>query len=126
MVKKKLKYKSIEEVPVWQKSHELTLYVYKVTRKFPRNEQCGLTSQFRRRVVSVAANMAEGLYRKSIKELMQFLYTSRGSLGEAKYYSRLSKDLGYITKGQYNKLLGMIDDIGKQLNGWIKSLDKYK
>jgi four helix bundle protein len=50
--------KSFEDLIVWNKAHQFALDVYKLTEEFPKNEIFGLTSQFRRAAVSVAANIA--------------------------------------------------------------------
>jgi len=46
------------ELKVWQKAHELTLAVYRLTGGFPRQELYGLSSQLRRAGSSIAANLA--------------------------------------------------------------------
>ena len=71
---------SYSELRVWQKSHELVLEVYRLSADFPAHERFGLTSQLRRAAMSVPSNIAEG------------------SLAEAEYLVRLSKDLGYLAK----------------------------
>lgn len=119
---KRNKYQSVEEVPVWEKSHELTLLIYKVTDKFPKREIYGLTSQLRRSSSSIPANISEGFYRKSTRELLQFLYTARGSCGETLYHIKLAKDLGYLREVDYKLLKNGYHEVGRQLNGWIKSL----
>lgn len=121
---KKNSYKTIEEVPVWILSHELVLSVYRVTMKFPKEETFGLTSQLRRSIASVPANLTEGFYRNSIRELVQFLFVARGSLLEAKYHSKLAFDLKYINESELSLLNKNFDEVGKQLNGWINSLKK--
>jgi four helix bundle protein len=50
---------------VWQKSHELVLQVYCISRYFPREELFGLTSQMIRSAVSIPSNIAEGSGRGS-------------------------------------------------------------
>jgi four helix bundle protein len=104
MVNKIKSYQKVEEVPVWEKSHELALEIYKFTRIFPKSEIYGITSQLRRAAVSVPANISEGFYRGTHKQLIQFLYNSRGSLGEVVYYLRLAKDLGYLNAEEYKLL----------------------
>ena len=52
--------KAFRKLIVWQRAHELTLIIYKVSEKFPKPELFGLTSQTRRSAVSVEANIAEG------------------------------------------------------------------
>ena len=115
-------YKSIDQVPVWIKSHKACIQVYKVTESFPRSEVYGLTSQLRRASSSVPANITEGFYRHTRKELLVFLYNARGSLGETVYFLLLAMELGYINKNEHRKLKEDYEEIGKQLNGWINSL----
>src|SRR5438270_2489029 len=55
--------KDFRELKVWQKAHQLTLAVYRITAAFPREELYGLTSQLRRAGSSIAANLAEGCGR---------------------------------------------------------------
>jgi len=51
------------KLKVWERSHQLTLAVYKVTSQFPKDELYGLTSQIRRACASIPANIAEGCGR---------------------------------------------------------------
>ena len=67
---------------VWQKSHELTMEIYKLTSFFPSDEKFGLVSQMRRAAYSIPANIVEGHSRKSKKEFLQFLNIAKGSLEE--------------------------------------------
>ncbi len=117
-------YKTIEETPIWRIAHRLTLDVYLASKAFPREEQFGLTSQIRRSISSVPANISEGFYRNSNSELVQFLYIARGSLGESAYHLRLAKDLNYIDANTFDVLTAQIDEVGKQLNNWIGSIKR--
>lgn len=113
------KTKTFEELIVWQKAHQFVLLVYKVTENFPKNEIYGLTSQFRRAAVSIAANIAEGYKKKDYKNKINFLNISHSSLGECRYYVILSKDLGYHNE---LTLVDIIDVIGKLLNAYSKAI----
>jgi four helix bundle protein len=62
-----------KNLKVWQKSHELTLEIYKVTASFPKEELFGLTSQIRRASSSISANIAEGCGRQSDADFARFL-----------------------------------------------------
>ncbi len=111
-----------EDLRVWQKAHELTLEIYKLTKEFPQEEKFRLTSQICRSASSIPTNIVEGRGRYHKKEFKQFLYISRGSLEETKYHLILAKDLGYIRIDKYNKLMELSIEVGRMLNGLIKSL----
>lgn len=117
---------NFEKLEVWQKSHQFVLSVYKITRSFPKEELYALTNQLRRSASSVPANIVEGNEKKSIKEYIQFLYTAKSSLAEAKYHLLLAQDLGYISNITFNELLNNINEIGKMLNGLINYLSNQK
>jgi four helix bundle protein len=117
-----LKYNSFKEIPVVIKSHNLAIQIYKLTKSFPKEEIYGLTSQLRRSAISIPANIIEGFYRNTTKEMIQFLYNARGSTGETIYHLMLSKDLEYIKQNEYIQLDEDYNNVAKQLNGWINSL----
>lgn len=107
---------------VFQKAHKLVSSVYLVTKKFPKDELFGLVSQMRRCAVSVPANIVEGYGRRTPNDKLQFYYIARGSLNELEYYLDLSSDLGYLLKAEYQKLYDMRSEVGRLLNGYIKSI----
>jgi len=107
---------------VWQKAHQFTLQVYRVTKKYPKDELFGITSQLRRASSSVPANIVEGSARRTNKEFGQFLIQARGSLAETQYFLELSKDLGYISEIEYNQLIVSSVEIAKMLNSLITKI----
>lgn len=117
------KYKSVQETPVFEQSHQLTLEIYKVTSLFPRSEVFGLSSQLRRSSSSIPANISEGYGRRTAKDIAQFMYNARGSYEEVNYHLLLAKDLGFIDSKVYLELRERYADVGRQLNGLIKSLN---
>ncbi|MBU0558953.1 MAG: four helix bundle protein [Bacteroidetes bacterium] len=114
--------KSFKDLVVWQKSHELTLEIYKITLNFPSEEKFGLTSQMRRAAYSIPANIVEGHSRKSKKEFLQFLSIAKGSLEELKYFIILSSDLEYINNEITEQLESMSEEVSKMLYAFTKSL----
>ena len=112
--------KSFRDLIVWQKSHRFVLDVYKITQlNFPREEIYGLTSQFRRAAVSIAANIAEGFRKQSKADKARMLNISEGSLEECRYYLILAKDLGYVNE---QELWELTEEIGRLLNAYRNSL----
>jgi len=113
---------SFEKLKVWQLSHKLVLEIYKLTESFPSGERFSLVDQIRRSASSVPTNIVEGNERKSKKEYIQFLYTSKGSLAETRYHLLLAKDLEYISEEKYNSLISNAVEISKMLSALIKYL----
>ena len=68
------------KILAWQKADDLTVAVYELTRRFPKDELYALTSQLRRAAYSVPANIVEGSSRESKKDYLHFLHIARGSL----------------------------------------------
>jgi len=77
---------------------DLVLECYRVTQRFPSNEQFGLTAQLKRAAVSVPANIAEGFGRWHRKEFVRFLLTANGSLKEVETHLLISQRLGFLQK----------------------------
>ena len=68
------------QLKVWQKAHEVTLDVYRVTQQFPKSELYGLTSQMRRAAISIGSNIAEGRGRDGDGEFRRFIQIACGSV----------------------------------------------
>ena len=111
-----------KKILVWEKSHQLTLEVYKLTKLFPKDELFGIVSQIRRASSSVPANIVEGNSRGSTKEFKRFLFQARGSLTETVYFLELSKDLNYICENDFERLYNLATEVGKMLNSLITKL----
>jgi len=111
--------KTFEDLLVWQKAHALVLAIYELTRGFPREETYGLSSQLRRAMVSVPANIAEGFKKRSHSDKARFFNISQGSLEESRYYLILARDLGYADT---EHLMRDLDEVGRLLNSYSKNV----
>lgn len=116
----------LRKLLVLGKAEELALLVYKETVNYPKNEAFGLTSQMRWAVVSIPANIIEGRSRFYKKEYLQFLQIALGSLAELEYYFRLSLGLNYLKQENFNFFEVKVTEVGKMLNGLVKSLRNIK
>ena len=114
--------KDFHELKVWQKAHELTLAVYRVTVGFARAELYGLTSQLRRASASVAANLAEGCGRSGDAEFARFCSIAMGSASELEYHLLLARDLKLFKPGDYEKLAPRAIELKRMLTALIQKL----
>ena len=109
----------VEDLVVWQKSHQLVLETYRASARFPASERYGLTCQLRRAAVSVPANIAEGFRRHGRADKARLLNIAQGSLAEAEYYLILATDLGYA---DLKPLLKMADEVSRILGAYVRAL----
>lgn len=110
----------------WKKGHQPALEVYKTTKDFPREELYGIVSQLRRAASSVTANVAEGFARYHLKDKVRFYHQARGSVAEVQNFLLLAKDLGYIGSDQCRMLGEQANEVGKLINGLIRSIENQK
>jgi four helix bundle protein len=119
-----VKIKSFTELTVWQRAHELTMMVYRLTSRFPKSERFGMISQMRRASASVPANIAEGFGRRTTRELLRCLQISAGELEETRYYLILGRDLGYVEPADFEQASKLCDSVGQLINGLGRSMKK--
>jgi|SRR3989344_4578023 len=108
-----------EDIISWQKSKELTLLVYEL---FKDNRDFSFVDQIRRASVSIMNNIAEGFERKSNKEFIYFLYIAKGSCGEARSMFYIALELNYISRGEFDKINKLSQEISRLIAGLVKTL----
>ncbi len=104
---------NLKELKIWNKAIDLTVDIYKVTEKFPKEETYGLTSQIRKAAVSVPSNISEGAGRNTKGEFRQFLGIANGSSYEVQTQLIISNRLKLIDDLTLEPLLKEIDEIQK-------------
>ncbi len=118
--------RDFRELKVWEKSHSLTLAIYKSTLTFPKEELYGLTSQLRRACASIPANIAEGCGRGSTAELARFFQIAAGSASELDYHLLLAHDLNYLDKVSYKDLAEATSEVKRMLTTYIQKINLSK
>jgi four helix bundle protein len=108
-----------EDLVVWQKAHQFALATYRLTRTFPRSETYGLSSQWRRAAVSIAANIAEGFKKRGKADKLRFYNIAQGSVEESRYYLILTKDLEYADVSELSLLL---EEVSKLLEAYSQAI----
>ena len=113
---------NFKKLIVWQRAREFVKDIYQITRKFPKEELFGLTSQIRRASISIALNIVEGSGRGTNKDFAHFLDIAFGSSLEVEAQIILSLDLGFISSEEYDALNIKIQEIQKMINKLADSL----
>lgn len=88
---------SFENLEAYKVATELVVEVYKLQRKFPREELFALGDQVRRSASSITSNIAEGCGRNSNKEKIHFIEIAFGSLTESFSQLQIAVGLNYLT-----------------------------
>jgi four helix bundle protein len=104
-----------KKLKVWQKAHEMTLDIYRVTKRFPSEEKFGITSQLQRAAASIGANLAEGSGRRSDGEFGRFVNIARGSASEVEYHLILARDLGLLPEPDFSDLNDKVQGVQRML-----------
>jgi len=110
------------QLPVWQKTLDLSIEIYRLTKIFPREELYGLTSQLRRAAVSVPSNIAEGYARRTTKELVQFVGVAEGSLAELHTQLTIARRLGYVGGPEVERVDLLVTECQRMLNAMQMTL----
>jgi four helix bundle protein len=113
---------SFRDLQIWQKSMQLAIAVYGLTKEFPREEIYGLTSQIRRSAVSVPSNIAEGQGRLNLGEFRQFLGIARGSNCELQTQLEIAGALGFGNPELLRQAGDLSHEVGKMLYAFLDSI----
>ncbi len=100
--------------------------LYRITKLFPKEEKCGLTSQIRRGAASIPSNIAEGDGRKATANYLRSLYITYGSVCELETQVLLSSDLNYINKENLKALKDDTQEVERMLKALIRSLENKR
>jgi four helix bundle protein len=116
-VERVMPVQSYRDLIVWQRAMELVMLVYKLTKKFPKEELFGLSLQIRKAVVSVPSNIAEGQGRNSTKEFLRHLFI-------AETQNLVAEMQEYITADESKEVMLRSAEVGRLINGLVNSLEQ--
>ena len=112
-----------EKLEIWQSARALAKLVYSLSASFPQREQFGLTSQLRRAVISLGANIAEGSGKNSDRDFARYLEQAYGSAMESASLIMLAIDLGYMKTQSASNALEQLHGLSNQIAALNRSLN---
>lgn len=104
-----------EKLEVWKEAKAFAVEIYKITGGFPENEKYGMTNQVRRATLSISANIAEGMARRTPKDKQKFLNQAYSSAIEVLSFLIIAKDLSFLNEENYLQLREKIEKITNQI-----------
>ena len=114
------------KLKVWQAAHSFALDAYRITARFPREEQFGLTSQVRRAAVSIAANIAESAGRHHDLDQARLVQIAKGSAKELRSHMLIARDLGFVALEEQSAADGQLDQIERMLASLLRYYKKTR
>ena len=111
--------RNFRKLDVWNDARKLVSDIYRLSKELPSDEKFGLTSQIRRCVVSVPANIAEGSAKYSQREFIRFLQISLGSLYELESHLILAEDLEFIKEKSTSPIIKKVQTLQKRISALI-------
>jgi four helix bundle protein len=119
--------RGLESLEVWQVARKLAVSVCSdVLPKLPPEEKWSLSTQLRRSVQSIPANVAEGFGRYYYQEGVRFCYIARGSLEERYSQLCIARDLDYIDEELFTQVVVKTNELRRLLNGYMAFLKRSK
>jgi four helix bundle protein len=116
--------KSYEDLEVWQLGIALTLRAYDIVGRLPASERFELSSQIRRCVVSIPANVAEGHARRGqTKAYLNHVFIALGSLAEWGTYLVIAERRQFISADTSDQDKREADRLGQMLHALTRSLE---
>ena len=125
MVERQVEHKPIrsyQDLKVWQLGMSISREIYLLTQAFPKHELYGMTSQLRRAVTSIPANIAEGHARSSTKDYLRHPSFAIGSLAECETFLLLSEELKYLERSNSRQVFDLLSQEGRMLRSLQRSL----
>ncbi len=117
-------YHSFEDFDVYKAALSFTVKVFGLLQKEEFKKEYVFTDQLKRATLSISNNIAEGFERETDKELVRFLYFSKGSAGEVRNIINVMEAVGHLHNKDIDFLKQEIIAISKQLSNYIKYVKK--
>jgi four helix bundle protein len=118
-----LTVQDFRNLKAWQKSHALTLAVYRATTRFPGDERFGVTLQLRRSAASIATYLADGCGQANEAGFLKCLSQATAAGSQFEYQLLLARDLEYLPEADYTKLAADTVEVRKMVAGLMHSLN---
>ena len=113
-----------EDLRVFKLAEKLCDEIWGVATSWKYFEKNTVGIQLVKAADSIGANIAEGAGRGTPKDNKRFVRISRGSLNETKYWLRRARRRNLISNEQDAYFKQIIEDLGPQLNAYLKSIGR--
>ena len=121
-----MQIRSAKELTVYQKSYDLAMRVFAISKEFPAEERYALTSQIRRSSRSICLNLREAWAKRRYEvHFVSKLTDCDGENAETDTSLDFAHACGYITSEQHIDLTALTAEIGKMFGTMIKNPEPF-
>ncbi len=113
---------TFEDLRVLKSAEEIADSIWKRVIQWDEFAKDVVGKQMARSADSIGANIAESFGRFNFGEKLQFLYYSRGSLFETKYWLNRTQIRGLMTSDEVRKYIDDLTALARQLNTFTSGL----
>lgn len=112
---------------VYKKAFSLAMEIFEISKRFPKEEQFGITSQIRNSSRSVCSNIGEGYRKRRYKaHFISKISDSDMENSEIQVWLDFALACKYIIDEEFNDLNDRSDEVGRLLNHMLENPDKYR
>jgi len=115
---------NFEKLELYQRSLEFINDIYNITKKLPKDERFGLSSQLRRAAMSVSLNLAEGFSNYYKKDKNRFFRIAKGSVYECIPGFTISLKQKYIEQKDFEIIYNQCYELSRRISGLIQYIEK--
>ena len=116
----------LEDLRILKTAEEIADSVWKKVVEWDEFAKDVVGKQLAKAIDSIGANIAESYGRFNYGEKLQFLYYSRGSLFEAKYWLNRAFVRGLMQAEEVKGYATRLSDVARQLNTFANSLKSQR
>lgn len=119
-------YVEIEDTRIYQQAEALADAIWDEVMGWSEFARDTVGKQLVKAADSIGANLAESAGRYHPGDVLNFLFYSRGSLRETKYWLRRARRRRLLSPAQYKEFVRQVDNLAPQLNSFISYQRKRK
>jgi four helix bundle protein len=116
----------VKNLKAFQKSFELAMKIFEVSKDFPKEEKYSLTDQIRRSSRAVCANLAEAYAKRCYKaHFISKLSDSDMENCETQIWLQFAYECEYLSEDHYEEFIEISKQVGRLLDYMIHNPEKF-
>lgn len=105
--------------------YDFLVYIIPQLDKFPRRQKFLIADKIENSLLQIFDNIIAAYYSRDDKKI-NYLIENNIILERVRFLIRLSKDLNFISVSKYGYISERLNELGKMIGGWIKSIDEKR